>query len=225
MSRTALFRLITGILYGQRFFAPPLRSSPSSAAVFCAPLASPRRHITALPQEIVSGAFQGQEVVHMAHSLAWIVGLALIELTSLTASYTVAQAVPEDFVIKLERTSCFGRCPVYSVSIDARGNVTYDGTEFVRVVGRQADRIPVSRVAFLAETVDRMRFFELDDRYRQLVMDLPTTFVTVIRGGRFKRIEDYFGAPKSLKDLERQIDDTAGTARWVGGDEATQRSR
>jgi hypothetical protein len=153
----------------------------------------------------------------MVHRFVWAAGLALIVSTPLATSRAAPQAIPEDFVIKLERTACYGRCPVYVVSIDARGNVTYEGTRFVKVAGRQTDRVPASRVAALVETVDRIRFFDLDDKYRQLITDLPTTFVTVTRDGRTKRIEDYFGAPKSLKDLERQIDDAAQTARWIEG--------
>jgi hypothetical protein len=91
------------------------------------------------------------------------------------------------------------------------------------VAGRQTDRVPASRVAALVETVDRIRFFDLDDKYRQLITDLPTTFVTVTRDGRTKRIEDYFGAPKSLTDLERQIDVAAQTARWIEGEAAALR--
>lgn len=152
----------------------------------------------------------------MGHSSIRALGFALIGAAWLTATHPAAQAIPDDFVIKLERTACFGACPVYSVTIDARGNVTYDGTRFVRIAGRQTDRIPLSRVAALLETVDRILFFDLEDRYRQLITDLPTTFVTVTRDGRSKRVEDYFGAPKTLKDLERQIDDAAGTTRWIG---------
>ena len=152
----------------------------------------------------------------MVHSSIRVVVFALIAMAWLT-SWAAAQPIPEDFVIKLERTACFGACPVYSVTIDARGNVTYDGTRFVRIVGRQTDRIPVSQVAALVATVDRIGFFELDAKYRQLITDLPTTFVTVTRGGRSKLIEDYFGAPQPLKDLERQIDEAAQTARWIKG--------
>ena len=159
----------------------------------------------------------------MVHWSIPAVGLALIGLPWLATPFAAAQVIPEDFVIRLERTACYGRCPVYSVTIDAKGNVTYDGTQFVRVVGRQTDRIPVSRVAALVETVDRIRFFDLDDKYSQLITDLPTTFVTVTRHGRSKRIEDYFGAPQSLKGLERQIDDTARTERWIGLDQAMLR--
>src|SRR3954470_22972575 len=115
----------------------------------------------------------------MVRLLVRAAGFAVVALTSLTGSYAPAQAIPEDFVIKMERTACYGRCPVYGVSIDARGNVTYDGTSFVRVVGRQTDRIPISKGAALVQTVDRIRFFELENKYRQLITDLPTTFVTV----------------------------------------------
>jgi hypothetical protein len=150
--------------------------------------------------------------------MAWlgkVTAFVLFGVTWLATSAEPAQSIPDDFVIALERTACFGACPVYSVSIDAKGSVTYDGTRFVRVVGRQTERIAVSRVAALVETVDRIRFFELEDKYRQLITDLPTTFVTVTRDGRTKRIEDYFGAPESLKELERAIDETARIAGWT----------
>ena len=42
--------------------------------------------------------------------------------------------VPADTVMRLQRTSCLGPCPIYVVTIDARGMVTYDGDRFVRVV-------------------------------------------------------------------------------------------
>ena len=49
--------------------------------------------------------------------------------------------VPPDALIRLQRTSCFGPCPIYTVTIDARGTVTFDGERFVRVVGRKTMQI------------------------------------------------------------------------------------
>ncbi len=147
-----------------------------------------------------------------------------------TPAPTAAQGVPDDFVIKLERTACFGECPVYSVSIDAIGNVTYEGTKFVRVEGRQTDRIQVSRVAALLATAERIGFFDLRDQYRTIrnpdgtetvMTDLPTAYVTITRGGRSKRVEDYLGAPEALRQLEQLIDDTARTNRWIRLDAQT----
>jgi hypothetical protein len=158
--------------------------------------------------------------------------IAVAVALAATSSEAIAQAVSDDFVIRLERTACFGTCPVYSVSIDASGNVEYDGKKFVRVEGRQTARIPVSRAARLLATAERIGFFELRDRYRTIrnpdgtetmVTDLPTAFVTVTRGGQSKQVEDYIGAPQGLKELEHEIDDLARTTRWVRIDEPTVR--
>jgi hypothetical protein len=160
----------------------------------------------------------------MTRSFVTIIAAALIPLNTSSQAGGQQTAVPDDLIVRLERTACFGECPVYTVTIDGRGNVRYEGTRFVRVEGRQSDRIPVSRVAAILAAAEQIGFFELRDQYRvvenrdgssTIVTDLPSTFVTISRDGRTKRIEDYFGAPEGLKQLERQIDETARTKRWI----------
>jgi uncharacterized protein DUF6438/ankyrin repeat protein len=138
--------------------------------------------------------------------------------------------VPADTLIHMQRTSCFGPCPIYAVTIDARGTVTYEGEKFVRVVGRHTARIAPSLVARLLASAERIRFFELRDVYRVIenpdgsvtsVTDLPTTVVTVTVNGRTKRVEDYVGAPDILAAFEREIDEAARTRRWIFLDEET----
>ena len=155
--------------------------------------------------------------------VTWLM-VALLAMTRAGAANSAqTPAATDDVVIKLERTTCFGPCQVYSVTIDATGNVTYEGVKFVRVEGRQNARISPSRVAALLETAERIGFFGLQDQYRTIrnpdgtvtiVSDLPTTFVTITRGGRSKRVENYLGAPAALKELEQQIDEAAGSTRW-----------
>src|SRR5438128_1704045 len=74
--------------------------------------------------------------------------------------------VPPDAIIRLQRTSCFGPCPIYTVTIDARGTVTYDGERFVRVVGRRTAQINRSTVAALLARAEQTRFFQMRDAYR-----------------------------------------------------------
>lgn len=132
--------------------------------------------------------------------------------------------VPPDASIRLQRTSCFGTCPVYTVTIDARGTVTYDGERFVRVVGRQTAQIEPSVVAGLLAKADAIGFFQMRDAYRAIehpdgtvtiVTDLPTTIVTVTVNGRMKQVIDYVAAPEALAEFEREIDAAAGTKQWV----------
>jgi len=136
--------------------------------------------------------------------------------------------VPPDTTISLHRTSCFGPCPVYTVTIDARGRVTYEGEKFVRVVGRQTARIDASVVAKLLAHAERIHFFDMRNAYRTaenpdgsttMVTDLPTKIVSITMNGRTKRVEDYFGAPDALQEFEAAIDEAAGSNRWVFTDE------
>jgi ankyrin repeat protein len=80
----------------------------------------------------------------------------------------------------------------------------------------------------LLARAESIRFFEMRDAYRviehpdgtsTLVTDLPTKFVRVTANGRTKQVEDYVAAPDSLAEFEREIDEAAGTKRWVFIDE------
>ena len=156
--------------------------------------------------------------------------LAFALAIGLAAGPALAQEpdLPSDTLIRLQRTSCLGPCPIYTVTIDARGTVSYEGERSVRVVGRRSARIETSIVAGLLAKAESIRFFEMRDAYRvienpdgtaTMVTDLPTKFVTVTVNGRTKKVEDYVAAPDSLAEFEREIDAAAGTKRWVFLDE------
>ena len=110
--------------------------------------------------------------------------------------------------IKLERSACFGTCPVYSVTIFSDGRVQYEGKEFVKEKGPRTGAISAREFGELAAKVEQIGFFTLQAAYRAPVTDLPTTIVTVTRGPESKRVEDYFGAPQGLHDLEALIEQT-----------------
>jgi Domain of unknown function (DUF6438) len=87
-------------------------------------------------------------------------------------------------VITLERTTCFGTCPAYSVRITSDGSVDYEGKQFVRVTGHVSATVPAEDVAGLVDAFEQIGYFGLDDSYRfvvnadgshSLVTDLPTT--------------------------------------------------
>jgi hypothetical protein len=167
------------------------------------------------------------------------VSKAVMATTQLALAFTLAIGVaapavgqepdlPQDASVRLQRTSCFGPCPMYTVTIDARGKVTYEGEGGVRVIGRRTARIDQSTVAELLAKAESIHFFRMRDAYRAIRypdgtmmsgIDGPTAFVTVTVNGQTKKVEDYLGAPDSLVAFEREIDGAAGTRRWVFLDE------
>lgn len=125
-----------------------------------------------------------------------------------------------DITITLERTRCFGACPVYTVTLYGDGRVEYNGIDFVDVAGMQTDFAGAEAVAMLADEMVAAGYFEWDDAYtRRYVTDLPTVITSLTIDGETKRIERYEGddrAPAALVALEIQIDRLANSVQWTG---------
>lgn len=123
--------------------------------------------------------------------------------------------------ITLERQPCFGFCPTYTLSISGDGTVEYDGMDNVAVTGPQTASIDPAAVQSLADAITAAGYFDWEDSYmNQDVTDLPYVITSVtLSDGTTKRIEHYYGdfsAPEELTALETQIDETAGSAQWIG---------
>ncbi len=141
-----------------------------------------------------------------------------------SALLVVLQAAPAaqtSVAISLQRTACFGTCPVYTVRLFDDGLVQYTGGQFVKVAGAQSWHIDPAAVRALATEIEKAGFFDMQDEYSALITDQPTTYVDVTIGRRHKRIKDYYGAPPALKEIEKRIDDVSGVGRYVRGDKDT----
>jgi hypothetical protein len=123
----------------------------------------------------------------------------------------------KDVVITLERTMCLGTCPVYKLKIYGDGRVEYEGESYVGITGTQIGHISSDDVRDLVFEFYRIEYFSLRDEYIEAEPDLPTIITSITIDGHRKQVVDHWGAPPELKDLEKMIDDAAGSDRWVHG--------
>ncbi|MCK4750259.1 MAG: hypothetical protein KAT15_24550, partial [Bacteroidales bacterium] len=112
----------------------------------------------------------------------------------------------ENILIEMEKTPCYGQCPVYSIQIDQMGNGLFKGVENTELVGLYSFHLHDDELIHLKSMFEGIGFFTLEDRYFEYVSDLPTTYITYRSGGKEKKIMDYYGAPKELNNLEKQIE-------------------
>ena len=136
---------------------------------------------------------------------------------------SVAGAQP---AITLERTACFGSCPVYRISVTSSGAVRYEGKAHVRRLGPDSTHIARQEIDALVGEIEEAGYFTFDDRYvasergcGHYATDAPSVITSVTLHGRTKTItHDYgcSGAPGALTILERKIDETLGSSRWTG---------
>jgi hypothetical protein len=125
--------------------------------------------------------------------------------------------VPPDFLLTLERTPCLGTCPVYTVTVNAKGEVFFSG--WYPNKGCAAATIAAADVASLASRVSAMGFFNLKSQYTATVTDHPWAKTTLTSSGSTKKVEHYLAdgpgsgdeaERKALRDLEKAIDELTG---------------
>ena len=129
-------------------------------------------------------------------------------------------SIPEDLIIRLQRTPCYGECPAYLMTVKADGKVSFFGQNHVEKMGQTEDKIGVDKIKQLIEEFKKADFFNLEDNYtsENCATDNPTVRTTLFINGKTKKIEHDTGceAPKELTALEDKIDEIVGSEKWVG---------
>jgi hypothetical protein len=136
--------------------------------------------------------------------------------------------------IALERTACFGRCPVYRLLIAGTGAVHFEsGSPSDASDTTFTDSIPPSAAGALLALARAIDFFDLPDEITPAnpdacslaATDHPSAIVTISMGDTVKRVNHYHGCHTELNGVygdayprltafEAAIDSAARIERW-----------
>lgn len=125
-----------------------------------------------------------------------------------------------DIEIKLEKTACYGPCPVYSVIIYGDGTVLYDGINHVDNIGKNTYHIAKDDVDDLVELIYDVNYFSLKDRYEASHTDDSTIITSVKINDDEKTVVNYghYG-PDRLHKIEKKIDDLTNFILFLKSDD------
>ena len=125
----------------------------------------------------------------------------------------------KEVVVTLERTACFGVCPVYKLTIYGDGRVVYEGIRFVRVEGTITTTISEDEIRQLIAEFQKIDYFSLKDSYEEHnATDMPSAFTSLTVDGKTKTVRHYHGdlsAPQKLTELENKIDQIVDSDQWT----------
>ena len=131
--------------------------------------------------------------------------LLIIFIIILSSCKTTSNQISNNqkkLIISLEKTACFGTCPILKIEIYNNGAVVYNGIKHVKRLGIHDFEIQPKEIKKILSKAKEIGFYNLENEYTERISDLPTTYI-MING---KLIKDYFGAPKKLKNLETLIE-------------------
>ena len=150
---------------------------------------------------------------------------ALLLSAAALAACASAPPLSETAYVMLERGPCFGRCPVYSVAMNAQGLVRFKGQRNVLQPGEHQQQHAPAEFARLLDEVTRLGVFDLADSYspgdptcRHYATDMPSARLEIQNGAQHVTVKHYLGcseAPAQLRTIEELIDQRTGSTSWI----------
>lgn len=116
------------------------------------------------------------------------------------------QAAEPQLLASIQRTACYGQCPIYKATFMDNGEVKYVGKHFVENVGTYSTLISAEEVKSIEERITEYDYYSLDSLYPTMVADFPSCITEVNLDGNYKRVIDRRNPPKNLKLFEQFLD-------------------
>lgn len=117
--------------------------------------------------------------------------------------------------IGVQRTRCFGSCPVYAVLLTAAGDVAYTGEAFVARLGEHHGTLDPIHFHAVAQFIRDTNFLAFEESYHREVTCKPTVYSMVVQHGQRKVVRNYAqSGPTSLWAIEQLIDQAVEHTVW-----------
>lgn len=135
--------------------------------------------------------------------------------TETTTSATTTATEGPAILATIERTSCFGSCPIYKATFFDNGEVMYVGRNFVTNIGTYTTLISAEELQGIRTMAEDVGYFLLEDAYPTPISDFPKCITSVQMDGKKKSVLNGENAPRDLIGLERHLDGLLKEREWV----------
>jgi hypothetical protein len=153
----------------------------------------------------------------------------LLGACAMRADATPDQPMPAASVT-LQRSTCLGNCPSYTVTVSAGGEVSFVGHAHVQA-GVASGLATPAQLANIFSAVKQAGLRSMRDSYvgsddgcEMVMSDQPGVKITVVDAEGSKTVDFYNGCTGAVADavrprieqLARSIDQQLDTSRWIG---------
>ena len=116
----------------------------------------------------------------------------------------------------IQKTYCFGKCPVYTMKIYNGGYVTFVGKANVNMMGNHMTVIRGEDMIRFIDMANEINYFDLEDNYdNPAVSDLPSTTTSIVMNGKRKTVRRRVNFPSELKRFEELFEDLIKNKEWI----------
>ena len=166
--------------------------------------------------------FRTRKILFLALCMGIVATTGAAQVTKKLASVTSNEL--RLITISFERTSCFGNCPAYRLTIKGDGSVVYEGFRDVQTKGKKNGKISEAEFREILTALDKAVFLTIGDTVGQKCScgectDMPSAMIRVSGAGFDHSVDHYHGcrcATKELWEAEDAVDRILKTEQWTG---------
>lgn len=143
----------------------------------------------------------------------WILALVSLVIFS-TMGFGQKKQKDRKEEISIEKTACFGKCPVFKMVVYKDGYVVYEGIRFSDKMGKWAKKIKSKDRKALCKAFRDANLDQYQDNYPSELVDLATTRLSFTYKENIKKISGKNNLPEAVNKLSQMLMDLANTPGW-----------
>ena len=151
-----------------------------------------------------------------------ILGFFLISFVAIAFMFTGCGASANmslnnmDKVIEMTKGPCYGRCPVFTLTVYDKGIVSYKGERYTDRLGTYVKKLEKEEMERLLREFKNANLWQYKDAYRGRIPDMQSVSISYYDGSRKKTVTGKEIRPNSVKWLESLLDQVAQSQTgWV----------
>lgn len=131
------------------------------------------------------------------------------EITSADTAYKDFQNIAENdsLFATIERSWCFGKCPVYKVEVYNDGTVLYHGKANVENEGDFIGQVSATEMKSLLSIVKRIGYNGFKEQYDNNISDIPSCTTSIVIDGKRYTVQRRGPGPDGLTAFEKSFDE------------------
>lgn len=118
-----------------------------------------------------------------------------------------------EFII--ERSACFGKCPVFQIRLFQNGDVYFKGKKNVSKIGVYKGKLSLSKTRKFFKALDSLSWSRYEDRYKNPATDLPHLKIQIYGEAFYKSIIQAEAGPKELELVALRLEGMIKGVKWT----------
>ncbi|MEM9847171.1 MAG: DUF6438 domain-containing protein [Bacteroidota bacterium] len=119
-----------------------------------------------------------------------------------------------DKLVEMSKGGCYGRCPIYELTIYDNGVMTYDGKRFTEKEGLYIKKMSDSDLKALKTMLKDANLRQFRDAYKARLPDLQSVSISYYEADFIKTIIGKDGRPDVVMEIQGELERYADSEGW-----------